>query len=57
VRLSDVADAIDDVENVKQAAWMNHTCDYQYQRQPGANIAVVDRIRNFAQTSEFVSVH
>jgi len=48
VRLSDVAEAIDDVENVKQAAWMNHTpaVIINIQRQPGANvIAVVDRIK------------
>jgi len=48
VRLSDVADAIDDVENVKQAAWMNNTpaVIINIQRQPGANvIAVVDRIK------------
>jgi multidrug efflux pump len=48
VRLSDVAEAIDDVENVKQAAWMNHTpaVILNIQRQPGANvIAVVDRIK------------
>jgi multidrug efflux pump len=48
VRLSDVAEAIDDVENVKQAAWMNNTpaVIINIQRQPGANvIAVVDRIK------------
>jgi len=48
VRLSDVAEAIDDVENVKQAAWMNDTpaVILNIQRQPGANvIAVVDRIK------------
>ncbi len=48
VRLSDVAEAIDDVENVKQAAWMNDTpaVIINIQRQPGANvIAVVDRIK------------
>ncbi len=48
VRLSDVAEAIDDVENVKQAAWMNNTpaVIVNIQRQPGANvIAVVDRIK------------
>jgi multidrug efflux pump len=48
VRLSDVAEAIDDVENVKQAAWMNNTpaVILNIQRQPGANvIAVVDRIK------------
>src|SRR5947199_7893098 len=49
VRLSDVATVIDDVENVKQAAWMNQApaVIVNIQRQPGANIiAVVDRIKN-----------
>src|SRR2546422_581737 len=49
VRLSDVATVIDDVENVKQAAWMNQVpaVIVNIQRQPGANIiAVVDRIKN-----------
>ena len=48
VRLSDVAEVIDDVENVKLAAWMNDTpaVILNIQRQPGANvIAVVDRIK------------
>src|SRR6185436_11914771 len=48
VRLSDVADVIDGVENVKQAAWMNGkpAVIVNIQRQPGANIiAVVDRIK------------
>jgi multidrug efflux pump len=48
VRLSDVATAIDDVENTKQAAWMNDqpAVIVNIQRQPGANIiAVVDRIK------------
>ena len=48
VRLSDVAEAIDDVENVRQAAWMNNTpaVVLNIQRQPGANvIEVVDRIK------------
>jgi multidrug efflux pump len=48
VRLSDVATVIDDVENVKQAAWMNSTpaVILNIQRQPGANIiSVVDRIQ------------
>ena len=47
VRLSDIADVIDDVENVKQAAWMNErpAVILNIQRQPGANIiGVVDRI-------------
>src|SRR5947209_19128762 len=49
VRLSDVATVIDDVENIKQAAWMNQVpaVIVNIQRQPGANIiAVVDRIKN-----------
>ena len=48
VVLSDVADVIDDAENVKQAAWMNDTpaVIVNIQRQPGANvIEVADRIR------------
>jgi multidrug efflux pump len=48
VRVSDVATVIDDVENVRQAAWINETpaVIVNIQRQPGANIiAVVDRIK------------
>ena len=48
VKLSDVADAVDDAENVRQAAWMNTTpaVIVNIQRQPGANvIEVVDRIK------------
>jgi len=48
VRLSDVADVIDDVENVKLAAWMNDkpAVILNIQRQPGANvIEVVNRIK------------
>jgi multidrug efflux pump len=48
VRLSDVAEVIDGVENVKQAAWMNDkpAVIVNIQRQPGANIiAVVDRVK------------
>jgi multidrug efflux pump len=48
VRLSDVADVIDSVEDARQAAWMNQTpaVILNVQRQPGANtIAVVDRIK------------
>ena len=47
VRLSDVADVLDDTENARQAAWMNSTpaVIVNIQRQPGANIiSVVDRI-------------
>ena len=49
VFLSDVALVIDDVENNKQAAWMNRTpaVIVNIQRQPGANIIqVVDRVKN-----------
>jgi multidrug efflux pump len=49
VKLSDVADAIDDAENVKQAAWMNDTpaVIVNIQRQPGSNvIEVVNRVKN-----------
>ncbi len=48
VRLSEVATVLDDVENTKQAAWMNEApaVIVNIQRQPGANtIAVVDRIK------------
>lgn len=48
VRLSDVANVIDDVENTKQAAWMNLTpaIILNIQRQPGSNvIEVADRIK------------
>ncbi len=48
VRLSDVADVVDDAENVNQAAWMNESpaVIVNIQRQPGANvIEVVDRVK------------
>jgi multidrug efflux pump len=48
VHLSDIANVIDDTENVKQAAWMNEVpaVILNIQRQPGANIiAVVDRVK------------
>ena len=48
VRLTDVATVTDDIENVRQAAWMNESraIVVNIQRQPGANIiAVVDRIK------------
>ncbi len=48
VHLSDVADVIDDAENVKQAAWMNDAPAVlvNVKRQPGANvIEVADRIK------------
>jgi multidrug efflux pump len=49
VRLSDLADAVDSAENVKQAAWMNDVpaVIVNVQRQPGSNvIEVVDRIKS-----------
>src|SRR5215510_11096562 len=48
VVLSDVARAVDEVENLKQAAWMNEmpAVIVNIRRQPGANIIqVVDRIK------------
>ena len=48
IHLSDVANVIDDTENLKQAAWMNDVpaVILNIQRQPGANIiAVVDRVK------------
>jgi multidrug efflux pump len=48
VMLKDVAQTVDGVENIKQAAWMNHVPAVlvNIQRQPGANIiGVVDRIK------------
>lgn len=48
VRLSDVADVVDGVENTQQAAWMNKdpAVIINIQRQPGANIIeVVDRVK------------
>src|SRR5213082_434170 len=48
VRLSDVANVIDGVENARQAAWANQipAVILNIQRQPGANIiAVVDRVK------------
>ncbi len=48
VTMSDVANVIDDAENVKLAAWMNDVpaVIVNIQRQPGANIIeVVDRVK------------
>jgi len=48
VLLSDVANVIDDAEDVKQAAWMNNVpaVILNVQRQPGANIiTVVDQVK------------
>jgi len=49
VKLADVATVGDDVENVRQAAWMNDVpaVIVNIRRQPGANIiSVADRIKN-----------
>ncbi len=48
IRLSDVAEAVDDAENVRLAAWANDmpAVLVNIQRQPGANvIEVVDRVK------------
>ncbi len=48
IHLSDIANVIDDTENVKQAAWMNDVpaVILNIQRQPGSNIiSVVDRVK------------
>ncbi|MGC1402752.1 MAG: multidrug efflux RND transporter permease subunit [Thermodesulfobacteriota bacterium] len=48
IKLSDVAEAVDDAENIQQAAWTNTVpaVILNIQRQPGANvIEVVDRIK------------
>jgi multidrug efflux pump len=48
IRLTDVATAVDDAENVKLAAWANSTAAVlvNVQRQPGSNvIEVVDRVQ------------
>ena len=48
VHLSDVADTVDDAENLRQAAWMGAepAVIVNIQRQPGANlIQVVDRVK------------
>ena len=49
VKLGDIANVIDGIENIHQAAWMNDApaVIVNVQRQPGANIiAVVDRVKN-----------
>ncbi len=49
IRISDIAEVVDDAEDVRQAAWMNDTpaVILNIQRQPGANvIEIVDRIHN-----------
>src|SRR5882672_6125550 len=48
IRLRDVADVINDAENVRLAAWVNHDAGVvlNIQRQPGANvIQTVDRLK------------
>ncbi|HLH40614.1 MAG TPA: multidrug efflux RND transporter permease subunit [Bryobacteraceae bacterium] len=53
VTLSDVANVIDDAENVRLAAWMNSdpAVIVNIQRQPGANIIeVVDRVKRLLPT-------
>ncbi|MGD0134928.1 MAG: efflux RND transporter permease subunit, partial [Bryobacteraceae bacterium] len=53
VTLSDVADVVDEPENLKLAAWMNETpaVIVNIQRQPGANIIdVVDRVKKLLPT-------
>ncbi len=48
IKLTDVATVKDDIENIRQAAWMNQVpaVIVNIQRQPGANtIAVVDQIQ------------
>jgi len=48
VRVADVAETVDDAENVRLAAWANDTAAVlvNIQRQPGANvIEVVDRVK------------
>jgi len=48
IRLSDVAETVDDAENVRLAAWANESAAVivNIQRQPGANvIGVVDRVK------------
>src|SRR5580700_108539 len=53
VTLSDVADVVDEPENLKLAAWMNLTpaVIVNIQRQPGANIIdVVDRVKKLLPT-------
>jgi multidrug efflux pump len=48
IRLADVADIVEDAENVRLAAWMNDVpaVILNIQRQPGANvIEVVDRVK------------
>jgi multidrug efflux pump len=53
IYLTDIADVIEDAENMKLAAWMNDTpaIIVNIQRQPGANvIEVVDRVKALLPT-------
>jgi len=53
ITLSEVADVVDEPENLKLAAWMNETpaVIVNIQRQPGANIIdVVDRVKKLLPT-------
>ena len=55
VKMTDVATVNDDVENLRQAAWMNDVPSVivNIQRQPGANvIAVVDRIKALLDSAQ-----
>ena len=48
IKLTDVAEVVDDAENIQEAAWMNNdpAVIMNIQRQPGANIiSVADRIK------------
>lgn len=52
IRLTDIANVQDSVENIKQAAWMNETpaVIMNIKRQPGANVIVVaDSIKSLLQ--------
>ena len=58
IHLSDVADVVEDAENVRLAAWMNDVpaVIVNIQRQPGANvIEVVDRIKRAAPAAHRVA--
>ena len=53
VKLTDLATVKDDIENIRQAAWMNKipAVILNIQRQPGANtIAVVNQIQSLLPT-------
>jgi multidrug efflux pump len=53
IKLSDIADVVEDAENTRLAAWMNETpaIILNVQKQPGANvIEVVDRVKQLLPT-------